>query len=97
MRASCGRPSHRIFRQQFVSVGTVDPLHLTGHIGAVSLDDKLIQEAAVDGWDKSIRDTYLSYDETTIPFPEDVDSRPGRGGNGGLFRLDLRLCWGLVR
>ncbi len=34
---------------------------------------KYVQEAAVDGWDKSLRDTYLSYDETIIPFPEDVD------------------------
>ncbi len=38
-----------------------------------SSEGKYVQEAAVDGWDKSLRDTYLSYDETIIPFPEDVD------------------------
>lgn len=38
-----------------------------------SSEGKYVQEAAVDGWDKSLRDTYLSYDETIIPFPENVD------------------------
>jgi len=42
---------------------------------------KYVREAAVDGWDKSIRDTYLSYDETTIPFPEDVD----KDGDGFVY------------
>lgn len=44
---------------------------------------KYVQEAAVDGWDKSIRDTYLSYDETTIPFPEDVD----KDGDGFVYYI----------
>ena len=44
---------------------------------------KYVREAAVDGWDKSIRDTYLSYDETTIPFPEDVD----KDGDGFVYYI----------
>lgn len=34
---------------------------------------KYVDVASVDGWDRSIRDTYLSYDESVILFPEDVD------------------------
>ena len=34
---------------------------------------KYVHIADVDGWDRSIRDTYLSYDESVIPFPEEVD------------------------
>ena len=37
----------------------------------------------MDGWDKSLRDTYLSYDETTIPFPEDVD----KDGDGFVYYI----------
>lgn len=44
---------------------------------------KYVPEAAVDGWDKSIRDTYLSYDETTIPFPDDVD----KDGDGFVYYI----------
>ncbi len=48
-----------------------------------SSEGKYVQEAAVDGWDKSLRDTYLSYDETTIPFPEDVD----KDGDGFVYYI----------
>ena len=44
---------------------------------------KYVQEAAVDGWDKSLRDTFLSYDETIIPFPEDVD----KDGDGFVYYI----------
>lgn len=44
---------------------------------------KYVQEAAVDGWDKSLRDTCLSYDETIIPFPEDVD----KDGDGFVYYI----------
>lgn len=44
---------------------------------------KYVQEASVDGWDKSIRDTYLSYDETIIPFPDDVD----KDGDGFVYYI----------
>ena len=44
---------------------------------------KYVLEASVDGWDKSIRDTYLSYDETIIPFPEDVD----KDGDGFIYYI----------
>ncbi len=44
---------------------------------------KYVQEAAVDGWDKSLRDTRLSYDETIIPFPEDVD----KDGDGFVYYI----------
>lgn len=44
---------------------------------------KYVPEASVDGWDKSIRDTYLSYDETTIPFPDDVD----KDGDGFVYYI----------
>lgn len=44
---------------------------------------KYVRVAAVDGWDKSIRDTYLSYDETVIPFPDDVD----KDGDGFVYYI----------
>lgn len=44
---------------------------------------KYVPEASVDGWDKSIQDTYLSYDETTIPFPDDVD----KDGDGFVYYI----------
>ncbi len=44
---------------------------------------KYVKIAAVDGWDKSLRDTYLSYDETMIPFPEDVD----KDGDGFVYYI----------
>lgn len=48
-----------------------------------SSEGKYVQEAAVDGWDKSLRDTCLSYDETIIPFPEDVD----KDGDGFVYYI----------
>lgn len=39
--------------------------------------------AVIDGWDRSIRDTYLSYDETVIPFPEEAD----KDGDGFVYYL----------
>ena len=42
---------------------------------------KYVYVAAVDGWDRSIRDTYLSYDESVILFPEDVD----KDGDGFVY------------
>lgn len=44
---------------------------------------KYVPEASVDGWDKSIRDTCLSYDETIIPFPDDID----RDGDGFVYYI----------
>ncbi|MDE7218660.1 MAG: hypothetical protein K2O45_03430, partial [Oscillospiraceae bacterium] len=44
---------------------------------------RYVRVAAVDGWDKSIRDTYLSYDETVIPFPDDVD----KDGDGFVYYI----------
>lgn len=44
---------------------------------------KYVRVAAVDGWDKSIRDTDLSYDGTVIPFPDDVD----RDGDGFVYYI----------
>lgn len=44
---------------------------------------KYVDVASVDGWDRSIRDTYLSYDETVIPFPADVD----KDGDGFVYYI----------
>ena len=44
---------------------------------------KYVPEASVDGWDKSIRDTCLSYDETIIPFPDDID----KDGDGFVYYI----------
>ena len=44
---------------------------------------KYVSAASVDGWDKSIRDTYLSYDESVIPFPDDVD----KDGDGFVYYI----------
>ena len=44
---------------------------------------KYVRIATVDGWDKSIRDTHLSYDETVISFPDDVD----RDGDGFVYYI----------
>jgi beta-lactamase regulating signal transducer with metallopeptidase domain len=46
-------------------------------------DRRYTTVATVDGWDRSIRDTYLSYDETVIPFPEEVD----KDGDGFVYYL----------
>ena len=42
---------------------------------------KYVDVASVDGWDKSIRDAYLSYDESVIPFPDEVD----KNGDGFVY------------
>ena len=44
---------------------------------------KYVRITTVDGWDKSIRDTYLSYDETVISFPDGVD----RDGDGFVYYI----------
>lgn len=44
---------------------------------------KYVNVASVDGWDKNIRDTYLSYDESVIPFPDDVD----KDGDGFVYYI----------
>ena len=44
---------------------------------------KYVHIADVDGWDRSIRDTYLSYDESVIPFPEEVD----KDGDGFVYYI----------
>ena len=44
---------------------------------------KYVKIASVDGWDKSIRDTYLSYDESVIPFPDEVD----KDGDGFVYYI----------
>ena len=44
---------------------------------------KYVRIADVDGWDKSIRDTYLSYDESVIPFPDEVD----KDGDGFVYYI----------
>lgn len=44
---------------------------------------KYVPEASVDGWDESIRDTFLSYDETTISFPDDID----KDGDGFVYYI----------
>lgn len=44
-------------------------------------EGEYVHVAAVDGWDKSLRDTYLSHDESVIPFPENVD----KDGDGFVY------------
>lgn len=39
--------------------------------------------AVIDGWDKSLGDTYLSYTGESIPFPDDVD----KDGDGFVYYL----------
>lgn len=53
---------------------------------------KYVQDASVDGWDKSIRDTYPAFgdndgdyyiDQSVIPFPDDVD----KDGDGFVYYI----------